>query len=98
VRRYRRRRRLIRQGQNREAADRLDNRSPGHKAEQWENKPDLGASEVQQSDVQQGRMRSTVAYEVAEISHNSLSELHGTWRDAVEVSGNPIHEFGNSRP
>jgi hypothetical protein len=93
VRRYRRRRRLIRQGQNREAADRLDNRSPGHKAEQWENKPDLGASEVQQ-----GWMRPTVAYEVADISHNSLSELHGTWRDAVEVSGNPIHEFGNSRP
>ena len=98
MRRQRRRRRLTRQGQSREEADRLENRSPGYKAEQSENKPELGASEAQQPGVQQGWMRSTVAHEVAGVSHNSLSELHGTWRDAVEVSGNPIHEFGNSRP
>jgi hypothetical protein len=96
VRNQRRRRILMRQGQSSEAADISDNRGISYGGEQWEIKPELGASEAHWTDVRQGRMRS-VAHAVGEVPNNSLPELHGTPRNIVEVPDNPIYELHNTR-
>jgi hypothetical protein len=85
------------QNQSREVADELDNRSIGYKREQWEIKPELGANEAQRPDVQQGRVRSTVAHEVAEVLNNSVPELHGTRRNVAEVPNNSVNEPHNTQ-
>lgn len=82
----------MREGQSREAADIPDDRGIGYGGEQWEIKPELGASETQWTDVRQGGMRS-VAHAVGEVPNNSLPELHSTPHNIVEVPDNPVYKL-----
>jgi hypothetical protein len=66
--------------------------------EQWDTKPELGATEVQRPNVRLGGVRSTTAWEVIDIINNSLHEPYGARRNVVEVPGNPVHEIYDTRP
>jgi hypothetical protein len=84
---------LIGRGQSLEIADEPQNRESGAKGEQWDTKPELGATEVERPNIWQGRKRSITAQRVVEVPNSPVPNLHDTWRNVAEAPNNPAHEL-----
>jgi hypothetical protein len=84
---------LIGRGQSLEIANEPQNRESGAKGEQWDTKPELGATEGERLNIRQGRKGYIITQGVVEVPNSPVRNLHDTWRNVAKVPNNPAHEL-----